>query len=88
MPLYPIIPVLAIAGSLFVLISTIITDTLSCALSLLIGLAGLPLYFWLKNGRKTDKNGSFYRSRFFLAKSRAKVDSKFTSFVILFKQDV
>lgn len=51
-PLYPIIPVLAIAGSLFVLISTIITDTLSCALSLLIGLAGLPLYFWLKNGKK------------------------------------
>lgn len=51
-PLYPIIPVLAIAGSLFVLISTIITDTLSCGLSILIGLAGLPLYFWLKNNRK------------------------------------
>lgn len=72
MPLYPIIPVLAIAGSLFVLISTIITDTLSCALSLLIGLAGLPLYFWLKTAEKTDKNGSFYGSRFFSGKITCK----------------
>ncbi|MCY8495993.1 amino acid permease [Bacillus atrophaeus] len=44
-PLYPIVPILAIIGSLFVLGSTIMTDTLSCGLSILIGLAGLPIYF-------------------------------------------
>ncbi|MBK4202583.1 amino acid permease [Bacillus subtilis] len=47
-PLYPFMPILAIAGSFFVLGSTLITDTLSCGLSILIGLAGLPVYYWMK----------------------------------------
>ncbi|MCY9444555.1 serine/threonine protein kinase, partial [Bacillus spizizenii] len=47
-PLYPFMPILAIAGSFFVLGSTLITDTLSCGLSILIGLAGLPVYYGMK----------------------------------------
>ncbi|MED4864450.1 serine/threonine exchanger [Bacillus subtilis] len=47
-PLYPFMPILAIAGSFFVLGSTLITDTMSCGLSILIGLAGLPVYYRMK----------------------------------------
>lgn len=47
-PLYPFMPILAIAGSFFVLGSTLITDTMSCGLSILIGLAGLPVYYGMK----------------------------------------
>ncbi|RAP15491.1 hypothetical protein HS9_00819 [Bacillus velezensis] len=41
-----------------------------------------------KQQKKLTKTVPFTGAVFFLAKSRAKVDSKFTSFVILFKQDV
>jgi len=54
-PLYPYLPVAAILGSLFVLVSTLITDFYSCLWSILIGLVGLPVYFWMK---KRNKNGS------------------------------
>ncbi|MEC3606767.1 amino acid permease [Bacillus glycinifermentans] len=52
-PLYPYLPIAAIAGSLFVLASTLITDFYSCLWSILIGLAGLPLYFWMKKRDNT-----------------------------------
>ncbi|KJD52108.1 serine/threonine protein kinase, partial [Bacillus amyloliquefaciens] len=51
-PLYPYLPVAAILGSLFVLISTLITDFYSCLWSILIGLVGLPVYFWMKKRNK------------------------------------
>ncbi|MFO6495080.1 MULTISPECIES: APC family permease [Bacillus] len=54
-PLYPYMPIAAIAGSLFVLFSTLITDFYSCLWSILIGLAGLPVYVWMK---KRNKGGS------------------------------
>ncbi|MDA7026166.1 amino acid permease [Bacillus sp. CLL-7-23] len=47
-PLYPYMPIIAIAGSLFVLCSTLITDFYSCLWSILIGLVGLPVYFLMK----------------------------------------
>ncbi|MGE6631071.1 APC family permease [Bacillus sp. NPDC077027] len=50
-PLYPFTPILAIIGSLFVLISTMMTDFLSCLLSMLIGIAGLPVYYFLKRSQ-------------------------------------
>lgn len=52
-PLYPYLPVAAILGSLFVLVSTLITDFYSCLWSILIGLVGLPVYFWMKKEIKT-----------------------------------
>ncbi|ENQ3080248.1 APC family permease [Bacillus sp. WLY-B-L8] len=46
-PLYPIVPVLAILGSLFVIGSAIINDPISCFLSIGIVLTGLPVYWYL-----------------------------------------
>ncbi|ABV61863.1 MULTISPECIES: APC family permease [Bacillus] len=51
-PLYPLTPIVAIIGSLFVLISTMITDWKSCLISMLIGIAGLPLYYYMKRAHK------------------------------------
>lgn len=47
-PLYPLTPIIAIIGSFFVLISTMITDWQSCLISMLIGIAGLPIYYYMK----------------------------------------
>ncbi len=58
-------PILAIAGSLFVLGDTLITDTLSRGLSILIGLAGPPVYYWIKNEKQVDKTVPLFREPFF-----------------------
>lgn len=47
MPLYPVIPIVAILGSLYVEISEIINDLHGIGISVIIVLAGLPLYWWL-----------------------------------------
>ncbi|WP_028402688.1 APC family permease [Ectobacillus panaciterrae] len=47
-PLYPIVPILAILGSLFVLGSAIINEPLSCFLSIAIVITGFPVYWYLK----------------------------------------
>jgi APA family basic amino acid/polyamine antiporter len=47
-PLYPFVPMLAIAGSVFVIISTLINEPISCLLSILAVLSGLPVYWYLK----------------------------------------
>ncbi|MEH6888787.1 amino acid permease [Bacillus sp. JJ864] len=46
-PLYPIVPALAILGSLFVIGSAIINDPIRCFLSIGIVLTGLPVYWYL-----------------------------------------
>ncbi|MDC2865605.1 APC family permease [Bacillus sp. BP-3] len=46
-PLYPIVPALAILGSLFVIGSAIINDPISCFWSIGIVLTGLPVYWYL-----------------------------------------
>ena len=46
-PLYPIVPVLAILGSLFVIGSAIINEPTRCFLSIGIVLTGLPVYWYL-----------------------------------------
>ncbi|MEN2446678.1 serine/threonine protein kinase, partial [Bacillus sp. JR_15] len=48
----PLTPIVAIIGSLFVLISTMITDWKSCLISMLIGIAGLPIYYYMKKTHK------------------------------------
>ncbi|MDF2937386.1 MAG: steT [Paenibacillaceae bacterium] len=43
-PLYPVIPLVAIGGSLFVVISTLTNQFYDCLWAILITLLGLPLY--------------------------------------------
>ncbi|KRM95508.1 amino acid permease-associated protein [Liquorilactobacillus aquaticus DSM 21051] len=45
-PLYPWIPLIAIGGAIFVLISEIISDTQGVLVSLIIVIVGIPIYFY------------------------------------------
>ena len=47
-PLYPLTPIVGIAGGLFILVSTIITDTGRSLIGIGITLLGLPVYWWLE----------------------------------------
>jgi APA family basic amino acid/polyamine antiporter len=47
-PLYPIVPLIGIAGGLFILISTITTSTNRALLGLGVTLIGIPIYMYLK----------------------------------------
>lgn len=47
-PLYPVIPLIGILGSVYVLISTLITSTVYAVSGIVITLLGLPVYFYLK----------------------------------------
>ncbi len=53
-PLFPIVPIVAILGSLFVLGSAIINDPLSCFLSIGIVFTGLPVYWYLNKKNKNS----------------------------------
>ncbi|UTH13654.1 amino acid permease [Macrococcus equipercicus] len=47
-PLYPIVPIVAIVGGLFIIISTLQSDFLGALYSIIIVLIGIPFYFALK----------------------------------------
>ena len=47
-PLYPIVPIIGITGGMYILISTIITDTSSSLFGIGITLIGLPVYYLVK----------------------------------------
>lgn len=49
-PGYPLVPLLAIAGSAYVVINTLITNPHDTLLAILMTLLGLPLYVWLRRG--------------------------------------
>jgi len=51
-PLYPIIPIIGIAGGLFILYSTLMTDTKNALIGLVITLAGIPIYLLIKKKNK------------------------------------
>lgn len=51
-PLYPVIPIVAIAGSTFVVFSTLITQFSDCLYAILLTLVGLPVYAFLQRKRK------------------------------------
>ncbi|RMB01001.1 APA family basic amino acid/polyamine antiporter [Thermoactinomyces vulgaris] len=51
-PLYPVTPVLAIIGSLFVVFSMLTHDLEGAVITILIALAGLPFYGWMKRKEK------------------------------------
>ena len=47
-PLYPIIPIIAILGGLFVIINQILTSTIISLGGIFITLLGLPVYYYMK----------------------------------------
>ena len=55
-PLYPIIPIVAIIGGVFVVVSTLITQPLNSIVGLVITLIGLPVYGYIKNKNLNNKN--------------------------------
>jgi len=48
-PFYPIIPLIGIIGGIYILLSTLLTDTLKALIGLGITLIGLPVYYYIKN---------------------------------------
>ncbi|RDY26610.1 amino acid permease [Romboutsia weinsteinii] len=54
-PLYPIVPIIAILGGLFIVVSTLVTQTQNAILGLVITLIGLPVYEYMrrKNNEKS-----------------------------------
>lgn len=51
-PLYPITPVIGIAGSVFILVSTMIDDPIRSSIGIAVTLLGFPVYFWLRSKKK------------------------------------
>lgn len=47
-PLYPIIPVIGIIGGVYIIISTIVTDTNNALYGIIITLIGIPVYLYIK----------------------------------------
>lgn len=46
-PLYPVIPLAAILGGIFIVISTLMTQTMLASMGILLTLAGIPVYIYL-----------------------------------------
>lgn len=47
-PLYPVTPIVGIAGSVFILVNTVLDDPARSFIGLGVTLLGIPVYFWLK----------------------------------------
>ncbi|EYE89458.1 amino acid permease [Fervidicella metallireducens AeB] len=47
-PLYPITPIIGLVGGLYIVISTIMTDTMNSLYGLAIAVIGLPVYYMIK----------------------------------------
>lgn len=45
-PGYPVIPLIALIGGLFILVTTLVTETGLAVVGLLLTLLGLPVYYW------------------------------------------
>ncbi|MBZ9685445.1 amino acid permease [Clostridium estertheticum] len=48
-PLYPVVPIIAIIGGLYIIINTMITQPLNAGLGIVLTIIGLPIYFIKKN---------------------------------------
>ena len=55
-PLYPIIPIVAIIGGIFVVVSTLITQPKNSIVGLIITLIGLPIYEYMKKKNTNKEN--------------------------------
>lgn len=51
-PLYPIVPLIGIIGGIYILISTLLTDTSNALIGLGITLIGLPVYWYISKKKK------------------------------------
>jgi len=47
-PLYPVVPIIGIAGGIYIIMSTFITDTYNALFGLIITFVGLPVYMKVK----------------------------------------
>ncbi|MCB2290108.1 amino acid permease [Clostridium sp. CS001] len=47
-PLYPIVPMVGIIGGIYILVSTLMTDTSNALIGIVITLIGLPVYWYIK----------------------------------------
>ncbi len=45
-PGYPFVPAIAVIGSAYIIMSTVLTNTLDCVWSILLTLVGIPIYLW------------------------------------------
>ena len=50
-PLYPIVPLIGIIGGVYILVSTILTDTVKALIGIAITLIGLPVYWYIKKNK-------------------------------------
>jgi len=53
-PGYPVIPLIALVGGIFILATTLITETGLAVTGLLLTLIGLPIYFWHQRHQTTN----------------------------------
>ena len=51
-PLYPVVPLIGILGGVYMIINTILTQTMNAGIGLALALIGLPIYFIMKNKTK------------------------------------
>ena len=54
-PLYPVVPIIGIAGGVFIIVMTLISEFQLAMIGLILTLAGLPLYFYMQS-RKRRQN--------------------------------
>ncbi len=54
-PLYPIVPIIGIAGSSYIIISTIMSDPINSFVGIGLTVIGLPVYFWSKKKKAAAK---------------------------------
>ena len=47
-PFYPVVPLIGIIGGIYILVSTLMTDTSNALIGLAITLVGLPVYWYIK----------------------------------------
>jgi APA family basic amino acid/polyamine antiporter len=52
-PLYPVTPIIGILGGIYIIISTLITSTGYAVWGIVITLAGLPVYSYMKRRSNT-----------------------------------
>ncbi len=52
-PFYPVIPLIGITGGVYIIISTLITDTKYALFGIAITLLGLPVYYFMKRNERT-----------------------------------
>ena len=57
-PLYPVVPLIAIIGGAYVVFSTLMTQTQNALLGLVIALVGLPIYFVLNKSKRNGQKNS------------------------------